>query len=128
MVAIPPPLDGLELEVMGAVWALAAPDTTVRDVTDRLNVDREPPLAYTTFQTTMVRLQGKGLLTGERAGKSVRYAPTVTADDYHATRAPVEVEQLLAKHGDAAVAYFAQRVAELDPRRREELERLARED
>jgi predicted transcriptional regulator len=124
---VPPSLDGLELEVMGAVWALAAPDTTVRDVADRLNDGRDPALAYTTFQTTMVRLEGKGLLARAKAGKTVRYTPAMGAEEYHAARAPLEVDALLARHGDAAVAHFAKRLASVDPARRAELERLARE-
>lgn len=125
---MPPRLDGLELEVMQGAWALAAPDVSVREIADRLNGGRDPQLAYTTFQTTVVRLREKGVLERRRAGRAIRYAPAMTAEAYHAARAPLEVEELLEKHGDAAVAYFAQRMATVDPVRREELERLARGD
>lgn len=52
-----------ELEIMDVFWA--RPSATVRDVLDTLPESRRP--AYTTVQTVIHRLEGKGAL--KRAGK-----------------------------------------------------------
>ncbi len=68
----PRPLTELELEVMKAVWELGG--GTVRQVHDALAAER--PLAYTTVQTMMNILVGKGHLKREAGeGRANVYAP-----------------------------------------------------
>jgi predicted transcriptional regulator len=118
-----PALHGLEADVMGAVWDLGEP--SVREVMDVLNEALARPRAYTTYMTTLGRLHRKGLLTRRREGKTDLYAPVHTRDEYADRRAREEVAALVDAFGDVALGHFARQMAELDPERREALERLA---
>jgi predicted transcriptional regulator len=121
--AIPPPLHALESEVMGQLWT--GGEAPVRSVMEALNEHAGRPRAYTTYMTIMARLHRKGLLRRRREGKTDFYAPSLDRDRYTALRARAEVEQLVARYGDAALSNFAQQMAGLDPERRRALERLA---
>jgi hypothetical protein len=43
-------------------------------------------------------------------------------------RAGADADAMVKQYGDIALSHFVRRVAELDPKRRGELERLAREE
>jgi predicted transcriptional regulator len=120
----PPPLHELETEIMDALWA--GGEMTVREVMDELNARSSPDRAYTTFMTVMARLDGKGLLTRRRKGKTDLYRPVMTREEYVAVRAETEVGALVDQFGDLALTQFARQMASLDPARRRELQRLAR--
>lgn len=90
---------------------------TVREVLDRLNVDRPQALAYTTVMTVMSRLAEKGALTREARGRGYAYAPAAPDE------AALAVQQVLKDHGDAAVVHFAAE-ASVDPGLRDRLRRL----
>jgi predicted transcriptional regulator len=109
-------LGPLEAEVMGVLGAVDAP-VSVRDVADRLNAGRTPPLAYTTVMTVLSRLAGKGVLARRQKGRGFVYT-AVAADT-----AEIAVRGVLAEFGDAALARFVERV-ELDPALRARLRRL----
>jgi predicted transcriptional regulator len=94
---------------------------------EALNEATERPRAYTTYMTILTRLQRQGLVTRRRDGKSDLYAPVHTREAYADLRAQAEVTALVDAFGDVALTHFARQVAELDPERREALERLARE-
>lgn len=67
-------LTDLELVVMRAVWDLGPEPVTVRDVVDRLNTGDERSHAYTTVQTIMNILVGKGALASRRGkGRALLY-------------------------------------------------------
>lgn len=67
-------LTDLELVVMRAVWDLGPEPVTVRDVVDRLNAGDERSHAYTTVQTIMNILVGKGALASRRGqGRALLY-------------------------------------------------------
>jgi predicted transcriptional regulator len=121
---MPPPLQGLEAEVMNVVWD--AGEACVREVMETLNEPATKPRAYTTYMTTLARLERKGLLTRRRDGKTDVYAPVLTRSDYADVRAQVEVAALVETFGDVALGHFARQIAELDPDRRKALEQLAR--
>jgi predicted transcriptional regulator len=123
---IPPPLHELESEVMEQVWAARQDEITVREVMDLINRRTKPPRAYTTYMTIMRRLDEKGLLTRRREGKTDLYAPVHTRDEYADLRARAGVDELVAQYGDVALSHFARQMAELDPDRRRQLQRLAR--
>jgi predicted transcriptional regulator len=121
----PPAVHGLEAEALEAVWALE--EASVRDVMEALNRAAEPPRAYTTYMTTLARLHGKGLLARRREGKTDLYRAVHSRAEYADRRAEAEVAELVDSFGEVALSHFARQIADLDPERREALERLARE-
>jgi predicted transcriptional regulator len=126
MVAKPPPrVHELEGEVMEYLWETG--ESPVRTVMEALNDQPGPDRAYTTYMTIMARLHRKGLLARRREGKTDYYVPKYTRERYMTLRARAEVDELVAQYGDVALSQFADRVAGLDPARREQLERLARD-
>jgi predicted transcriptional regulator len=120
-----PALHELEAEVMEVVWDLE--EVSVREVMEALNRVAPKPRAYTTYMTTLRRLHSKGLLTRRREGKTDFYRPVHTRAQYADLRARAEVAALVDAFGDVALGHFARQVADLDPKRRRALERLARE-
>src|SRR6266576_7116372 len=122
---IPPPLHELEAEVMEEVWR-QDDETSVRTVMDALNRRTKKPRAYTTYMTIMSRLHGKGLLDRRREGKTDLYRPAYSREEYADLRAQAGVDSLVEQYGDVALGHFARQMAELDPERRRQLQRLAR--
>jgi predicted transcriptional regulator len=123
---IPPPLHELEAEVMEGVWDSVQDEVTVREMMDALNQRAKNPRAYTTYMTIMRRLDGKGLLTRRREGKTDIYRPVHSREEYADLRAQAGVTQLVEQYGEVALGHFARQMAELDPKRRRQLQRLAR--
>ena len=99
---------------------------TVRETVESLNGHSDKQRAYTTIMSTMQRLCEKGVLTRRRQGKTDVYEPRVSREEYRKLRADAEVGALVEQYGDAALVNFAQRMASLDPKRRQALNRLAR--
>jgi predicted transcriptional regulator len=121
--APPPPLHELEAEIMDEVWTREA--CTVRDVLDALNARSPTPRAYTTIMTVMQRLDLKGLLQRERDGRRDVYVAALSRDEYAQARAGAQVGALVDEYGDVALAHFARHMSQLDPKRREQIRRLA---
>jgi BlaI family transcriptional regulator, penicillinase repressor len=119
----PPPLHELEAEIMDEVWARDA--CTVREVLDALNARSPTPRAYTTVMTVMQRLDGKRLLQRERNGRRDVYVAALSRDEYAQARAGAQVGALVDEYGDVALAHFARHMSQLDPKRREQIRRLA---
>lgn len=109
---------------MDVVWDLG--EASVRAVMDELNTTADAPRAYTTYMTTLSRLNQKGLLERRRDGKTDLYRPVYTREEYADLRTRVEVAALVDAFGDVALGHFARQISELDPDRRKALERLAR--
>ena len=124
-VSAPPALHELESEVMEEVWRRG--ETTVREVREALNARSSKTRAYTTVMTIMARLDDKGLLTRRRQGKSDVYRPVLSRDEYLEARTRAEVGALVEQYGELALVHFARQVQSLDPKRREQLRRLARD-
>jgi predicted transcriptional regulator len=122
--AAPPPLHELESEVMEQVWERE--ETTVREVMEALNAGLKQR-AYTTIMTIMARLDEKGLLQRRKRGKTHVYRPRMSRDAYLQARAQSEVDELVADYGDLALAHFARQLGTLDPKRRAQLRKLAKE-
>ena len=124
----PPRLHELEALVMEEVWRQET--ATVRDVMDGVNKAASKPRAYTTVMTIMDRLHGKGLLDRrqEKQGRNIVYVytPRLSRDEYADVRAQTEVDALVREWGDAAFVHFVKQMGTLDPKRREQLRRLAR--
>lgn len=119
---IPPPLHELESEVMEEVWR--RDEATVREVLEALNAKRKKR-AYTTIMTIMARLDEKGLLRRRKRGKTHVYRPAMSREAYLEARAQTQVDELVADYGDVALAHFARQLETLDPKRREQLRKLA---
>jgi predicted transcriptional regulator len=109
---------------MDVIWAHR--EASVRDLMDALNSPRRKARAYTTYLTVCVRLEGKGLAKRRREGKTDLYRPAMERAEYLRRRAEADADEMVRRYGDVALSHFARRVAELDPKRRRELERLAR--
>jgi predicted transcriptional regulator len=125
---IPPPLHELEAEVMEQLWRSGSGENSVRAVMEALNAGRAQDRAYTTYMTILARLHRKGVLQRRREGKTDYYAPVLGREEYMARRAAAEVASLVDQYGDVALSHFARQVAQLDPKRRRALERLARDE
>ncbi|MBZ4018783.1 BlaI/MecI/CopY family transcriptional regulator [Streptomyces purpurogeneiscleroticus] len=95
----------LESDIMRVLWSSAEP-LSIQRLTDVLNEER--PLAYTTVMTVTERLRTKGWLERTKRGRSYRYSPLRSADDYTAAL----MEQALASSTDRAHAllHFAGRL------------------
>lgn len=107
---------------MRAIWSGGVREPfVVRDIQAKTR-----GLAYTTVMTTLNRLAEKGLLT-------VRAVPRQRAHEYRSAGSPADfltaagrdqVEQLVERYGEAALAAFAARLDELTPAQRDRLRRL----
>ena len=120
----PPPLHELEAEVMGEVWTQG--EASVREVMEVLDARTEKRRAYTTYMTIMSRLHRKGLLIRRREGKTDFYRPAYSREEYADLRAQAGVDSLVEQFGDVALGHFVRQMAQLDPERRRQLQRLAR--
>ena len=101
-------------------------EARVREVMDAVNARNAKPRKYTTIMTIMARLDRKGLLERRREGRTDVYAASITRDEYLEARAREEVGALVDEYGDVALVHFARQMARLDPKRREQLRRMAR--
>ncbi len=100
-----PKFGDLESAVMDLLWSAACP-LTVREVKQAFADER--PLAYTTFQTVLDRLAGKGLLVRTEQGKANGYLPTRTRADHTAA----VMQEALHAAGDpsGALLRFVERI------------------
>jgi predicted transcriptional regulator len=120
----PPRLHDLEAEVMQEMWRVD--EAPVRTVMEALNARSDKERKYTTIMTIMARLHRKGLLERRREGKTDIYAAALTREQYLEARAREEVGARVEQYGDVALVHFARQMAGLDPKRREQLRRMAR--
>lgn len=95
----------LERDVMRAIWRAGQP-VTGREIAGTITTHQE--LAYTTVITVVERLRDKGYLGRRRDGRSYRYHPLVTEEDY----ASALMEQVLDDSDDrsGALLRFAGRL------------------
>ena len=121
--SVPPRLHVLEAQVMAELWE--AGEAPVRVILDALNARSVKQRKYTTVMTIMARLHTKGLLERRREGKTDISTPRLSREEFQQARARAEVGALVDEFGDVALVHFAKQMAELDPRRREQLRRLA---
>jgi predicted transcriptional regulator len=113
-------LGPLEAEIVRAAWAAGRP-VSVRDLLERINDGRKPPLAYTTVMTVMNRLADKEILARHKEGRSYLYQPV--ADN----PAALAVRGVMRDFGDAALAQFVEQ-ARGDPKLLRRLQRLLDEE
>lgn len=96
------PLGSLESVVMDAVWSHGP--SCARELQARLRGRRAR--AYTTIMTTMDRLYRKGLLLREKDGPAFRYHAALGREAFERALTDRLVGEILAEHGDVAVAAF----------------------
>ncbi len=116
-------LGPLEGRIMRVVWQrrVTAP-FHVRDVLALM-----PHLAYTTVMTTLNRLADKRLLerTAVPEQRAHQYRPVGTAEQFLRETSETQVEELIARFGDTAMAAFATRLDQLTPSQLRRLRALA---
>jgi len=115
-------LGPLEGRLMKLIW-----DGRVREpfiVRDVLVLT--PELAYTTVMTTLNRLADKGLLSVTKVGSHQphKYRASGGVKEFLTDSGRAEVDRLVERYGDAALAAFAARLDRLSPATREALKRL----
>lgn len=84
-------LPDAELEVMQAVWACQPP--AARADIDRI-LQETHPMALTTLLTVLSRLAEKGFVEIRKEGRSARYLPLVSRQDYLAQQSRRFVEKV----------------------------------
>ena len=89
-----------EMEVMRAVWAFEGPVTSAQ-VQESLG---ERGWKTTTVLTFLSRLAEKGLLRTEKAGKSNRYIPLLSEQEYKEWETRSFLEEV---HGGSLRSFFA---------------------
>lgn len=107
---------------MRAMWTGAVTEPfVVRDVQVLM-----PELAYTTVMTTLNRLAEKGLLDVQPIkGQRAHIYRLATSPETFLDRASrAQVEQVVARFGDVAMAAFAERLSQLSPEQLRRLEEL----
>ena len=109
---------------MEEIWRRG--EVSVRGVMEALNGRSAKDRAYTTYMTIMARLDGKGLLERRREGKTDLYRPVFTRDQHTELRAFEAIESVVDQFGEVALAHIAHQMAQLDPKHRRSLQRLAR--
>ena len=84
-------LPDAELEVMQAIWACTPPvaRTEIETILKQTH-----PMAQTTLLTLLTRLSEKGFVRIEKVGRSSRYLPLVTREDYLANQSRRFIDQL----------------------------------
>ena len=111
-----------ELDLMQALWRLDG--GTVTDVHSALR-HIDPPLAYTTVQTMLNRLEAKGYVRREREGRAYRYITLVQKPAAQQSA----VRRVLKRFFDGSTSALAAHLVEsgLDDRDLDEIGRLIRD-
>jgi predicted transcriptional regulator len=110
---------------MELMWKLG--ESNVRTVLVELNRCSAKQRKYTTVMTIMVRLETKGLLTRRRDGRTDLYQALLSRQQYREARADADVRAVIEQHGDAALMHFTRQMDQLEPKRRQQLRRRARQ-
>jgi predicted transcriptional regulator len=98
-------LTDLELEVMQAIWEAAQP-VTVREVAERLEA-RGKRLAYTTVQTVMNILRGKGVLKSKPGpGRALVYRAGISRAETTASMTSDFVARLFGGRAEPLLAHL----------------------
>ncbi|MBT3249764.1 MAG: hypothetical protein HN846_01560 [Candidatus Pacebacteria bacterium] len=96
-------LGPLEKEVLEIVWVEDCP--SVRCVLLAINKSRKKSekLAYTTVMTIMKRLVKKKVLTRKKDGRSYRYEPKESKQEFIKKITRCTIQNLISKFGDSAI-------------------------
>lgn len=116
-------LGPLEGRIMREVWR----QRVVAPFPVRAVLTLTPDLAYTTVMTTLNRLADKGLLERNAVPtqRAHQYRPAGTPEDFLRQTSKAQVDELIARFGDTAMAAFAARLDQLTPSQLHRLRALA---
>jgi predicted transcriptional regulator len=114
----------LEYECLSVMWRRGS--ASVGEVRQYLNSrrSRRDELAYTTVMTVLVRLHEKGILDRAKQGRSYVYVPAVSEEQLVEQSGRREIESLLSRYGNVAVAQFASAMRDLSPHHLAQLRQL----
>ncbi len=98
-------LGPLEREILNIVWELSS--ATVKDVHDRILIDPDRELAYTSVTTVLRRLTQKGWLACDKQGRAFYWRPLVTKEQAQVIEAHEKLHRFLAVSNPDVVAAFA---------------------
>lgn len=115
-------LGELEAAVLRSVWRLR--NATAREILADLRYRRRP--AYTTVNTVLWRLCEKGLVRRSSSGRSFRYSPAATQEEFLRNLSARLMVNLLKDFGPVAVASFVDQVRAEGPEQLDLLDRLLR--
>ncbi len=113
----------LECAVLGALWS--GSPASVAEVRSRVNEAQGSDLAYTTVMTVLGRMFDKDILERQRDGRQYLYSPRYAEDELVGVLSRREVDRLVERYGDAALAAFAERLEDADPALLDRVRRLA---
>lgn len=100
-------------------------EASVGEVREYLRRTQRREYAYTTIMTIMTRLHERGVLLRDRRGRQFIYRLPDGEADVIDHLSAVAVDRLIDRYGTAALRHFALRLADLEPKTRRRLERLA---
>ena len=92
---------------------------------DSINRDASRPLAYTTINTILVRLNDKGYARRVAAGRHFVYEAAHEPDELANAAGRRDLERLIGRYGAPAVARFAEDLANQHPELLDRLRELA---
>jgi BlaI family transcriptional regulator, penicillinase repressor len=118
-----PALTDAEARVMSVLWRLTS--AAVGDVVSALNTSR-PPVSYSTVQTILRILEGKGYVTHDKVARAFVYRPLI--DERQARRRALR--HLVSRLFDGSPSLLVLNVLddeELDPQELRRLKRLVEE-
>lgn len=98
-------LGPLEAEILNIIWELGS--ATVKDVHDRILVDPDRELAYTSVTTVLRRLTEKGWLVCDKRERAFYWQPRVTQQQAQIIKAHEQLHRFLAVGNPDIVAAFA---------------------
>lgn len=113
----------LEQSVMQIIWEKR--QASVKDVLSEIN-KRRRKLAYTTVMTVMDRLKKKGWLTARKEGRAYVYWPVYLRKEAETEAVARLVRELIADHGDLAIAQFMKELEDATPQQMRRLTSMIR--
>lgn len=106
-------LGPLEVACLRALWSSAP--ASVGAVLEAVNEEHDPELAYTTIMTVLARLHEKGYVTRKRQGRGYHYEPAYTEEELVQLLGRREVDRVVERYGEVALAYFVETLQDTDP-------------
>jgi predicted transcriptional regulator len=105
----------LQARIMEIMWR--SEQVSIKEVHSRLN--EESPLALNTVMTVMKRLEEKGILQKQTAGRGktrlTLFRTVQTKEEFLAEQAKTVTQGLIKEFGDLVVSYMVDAMEEADP-------------
>ena len=98
-------LGPLEAEILNIIWEIGS--ATVKDVHDRILLDPNRELAYTSVTTVLRRLTDKGWLICNKQGRAFYWQPQLTKQQAQVIKAHEQLQRFLAVGNPDVIAAFA---------------------